>query len=87
MLHKGDGTAKGDSEGKMMAVVTTGTGGYDKLDYRRVSIPVPGSGEVALSVLAAGVNNTDIITRLGWYSESVRGAVFIGMSAQEPSLR
>lgn len=55
----------------MMAVVTTGTGGYDRLDYRQVPMPVPGPGEVLLRVLAAGVNNTDINTRLGWYAPSV----------------
>lgn len=55
----------------MMAVVTTGTGGYDKLDYREVPLPEPGPGEVLLKVLAAGVNNTEINTRLGWYSASV----------------
>jgi NADPH:quinone reductase-like Zn-dependent oxidoreductase len=36
-----------------------------------VPIPVPGPGEVLLQVLAAGVNNTEINTRLGWYSSSV----------------
>lgn len=55
----------------MMAVVTTGNGGYDTLDYRAVPRPVPGAGEVLLKVLAAGVNNTEINTRLGWYSSSV----------------
>jgi NADPH:quinone reductase-like Zn-dependent oxidoreductase len=34
--------------------------------------PSPGPGEVLLSVLGAGVNNTDINTRLGWYAVSVR---------------
>ena len=56
----------------MMAVVTTGNGGYDKLEYREEPIPVPGPGEVLLQVLAAGVNNTEINTRLGWYSASVK---------------
>jgi NADPH:quinone reductase-like Zn-dependent oxidoreductase len=56
---------------KMKAVVTTGNGGYDKLEYREVPVPVPSSGEVLLQVLAAGVNNTEINTRLGWYSETV----------------
>ena len=55
----------------MKAVVTTGNGSYDKLDYRDVPIPVPESGELLLKVLAAGVNNTEINTRLGWYSSSV----------------
>ena len=57
----------------MKAVVTTGNGGYDKLDYRDVPVPVAGDGEVLLRVLAAGVNNTEINTRLGWYSSSVTG--------------
>lgn len=55
----------------MKAVVTTGNGGYDKLDYREVPIPEPVAGEVLIKVLAAGVNNTEINTRLGWYSSSV----------------
>lgn len=59
-------------DGLMTAVVTTGTGGYDRLDIRQVPIPSPASGEVLLAVLAAGVNNTDINTRLGWYAGSVK---------------
>ena len=35
----------------MKAVVTTGHGGYDRLDYRDVPIPVPLPGEVLLQVL------------------------------------
>jgi 2-desacetyl-2-hydroxyethyl bacteriochlorophyllide A dehydrogenase len=55
----------------MKAVVTTGNGDYEKLDYRDVPVPVAGPDEVLLKVLAAGVNNTEINTRLGWYSSSV----------------
>lgn len=51
----------------MKAVVTTGNGGYDKLEYRDVPMPVIGAGEVLIKVLAAGVNNTEINTRIGWY--------------------
>ena len=58
-------------EQTMKAVVTTGNGGYDKLEYRDVPMPVIGPGEALLQVLAAGVNNTEINTRLGWYSSSV----------------
>ncbi len=58
----------------MKAVVTTGNGGYEKLSYTDVPIPVPSAGEVLLKVLAAGVNNTEINTRLGWYSSSVTGS-------------
>jgi len=50
------------------AVVTTGNGGFDKLHYREVPLPELGTGEVLIKVLAAGVNNTEINTRLGWYS-------------------
>jgi len=56
----------------MKAVVTTGNGGYERLDYCDVPIPGPMPGEVLLRVLAAGVNNTEINTRIGWYSSSVR---------------
>ena len=39
-----------DIPGEMWAVVTTGNGGYDKLDYRQVPVPVPGKGEVLVLV-------------------------------------
>ena len=60
-----------DCRATMKAVVTTGNGGYEKLDYRDVPIPKLASNEVLLQVLAAGVNNTEINTRLGWYSSKV----------------
>ena len=60
-----------DCSATMKAVVTTGNGGYEKLDYRDVPIPKLASNEVLLQVLAAGVNNTEINTRLGWYSSEV----------------
>ena len=55
----------------LKAVVTTGNGDYEMLDYRDVPVPQIAAGEVLLRVLAAGVNNTEINTRLGWYSASV----------------
>ncbi len=59
----------------MTAVLLTGHGGVDKLDYRTdVPVPRPGEGEVLIRVAAAGVNNTDINTRIGWYSRQVTGA-------------
>lgn len=60
-----------DCNATMKAVVTTGNGGYEKLSYRDVPIPQLASNEVLLQVLAAGVNNTEINTRLGWYSSRV----------------
>src|SRR5210317_838728 len=70
-------------EQTMKAVVTTGNGGYDKLAYRNVPIPIIGPGEVLLQVLAAGVNNTEINTRLGWYSSSVTNSTETAAEIEE----
>ena len=70
---------------QMHAVVTTGNGGYDKLDYRLVPTPVPAAGAVLVRVLAAGMNNTEINTRLGWYSSSVAGSTDDLSTAQQDS--
>ncbi len=67
----------------MKAVVTTGNGGLDRLVYRDVALPVPGPGEVLIHVLAAGVNNTEINTRLGWYSSSVTTGTGAAWEAEE----
>ena len=58
----------------MQAVVTLGNGGYEQLSYQTVPMPKPEADEVLIKVLAAGVNNTEINTRLGWYSDSITGA-------------
>jgi NADPH:quinone reductase-like Zn-dependent oxidoreductase len=56
----------------MHAVLLTGYGGFDKLEYRTdVPIPEPGPDDVLIQVGAAGLNNTDINTRIGWYSKTV----------------
>ena len=56
----------------MHAVLLTGHGGYDKLTYRTdVPVPQPKAGEVLIRVAASAVNNTDINTRIGWYSKAV----------------
>ncbi|MBW2647130.1 MAG: alcohol dehydrogenase, partial [Deltaproteobacteria bacterium] len=61
----------GEGGKTMKAVVTSGNGGYDKLQCRVVGLPTLEPAEVLLQVLAAGVNNTEINTRIGWYSSSV----------------
>jgi NADPH:quinone reductase-like Zn-dependent oxidoreductase len=56
----------------MCAVLLTGHGGVEKLTYTDdVPVPMPGRGELLVRVAAAGVNNTDINTRIGWYSKSI----------------
>lgn len=57
----------------MAAVQLVSHGGYDKQFYSEtVPTPVPGPNEVLIRVLAAGINNTDINTRIGWYSSEAR---------------
>lgn len=57
---------------RMRAVLLTGHGGLDKLELRDdVPVPAPGPGEVLIEVGACGLNNTDINTRIGWYSKAV----------------
>jgi NADPH:quinone reductase-like Zn-dependent oxidoreductase len=57
---------------RMVAVYLTGHGGLEKLDYRDdIEVPEPAADEVLIKVGAAGVNNTDINTRIGWYSKKV----------------
>ena len=62
----------------MRAVVLTGHGGLDKLDYRE-DWPAPraGPGEVLVKVGACGLNNTDINTRTAWYSKSVSEGITV----------
>ena len=58
----------------MKAVVLTGHGGLDRLEWRTdVPVPRPEPGEVLIRVGASAVNNTDVNTRTGWYSRAVRG--------------
>lgn len=61
-----------DLPGTMHAVLLTGLGGFEKLEYRTdVPVPQPREGEVLIQVQASAVNNTDINTRIGWYSKSI----------------
>lgn len=55
----------------MRAVLLTGFGGPEKLEYRDdVAEPRPGAGEVRIRVGAAALNNTDIWTREGAYGSA-----------------
>ena len=56
----------------MTAAVLTGHGGLEKLIVRaNIPVPKPKANEVLINVGACGMNNTDINTRIGWYSKSV----------------
>ncbi|MFC4240535.1 zinc-binding dehydrogenase [Marinobacter oulmenensis] len=51
----------------MKAMVLTGHGGIDKLEYQDVPVPQPGPGEVLVQVTATAKNNTDRKAREGLY--------------------
>ncbi|SFO65432.1 NADPH:quinone reductase [Paracoccus pantotrophus] len=63
----------------MTGALLTGHGGFEKLEIRDdLPVPEPGPGEVLIKVAAAGINNTDINTRIGWYSKGVTSATSAG---------
>jgi hypothetical protein len=69
----------------MQAVLLKGHGGFEQLAFRDdVPIPEPAPGEVLIRVGAAGVNNTDINTRTGWYSHAVAGPADSGWNGAPP---
>lgn len=58
----------------MSGVHLIGHGDFDKLVYREdIPCPSPRDNEVLIKVGAAGINNTDINTRVGWYSKAATG--------------
>ncbi|WP_420335662.1 alcohol dehydrogenase family protein [Roseibium sp.] len=73
---------------KMHGVVLTGHGGPEMLQWREnLDTPRPGPGDVLIRVLAAGVNNTDVNTRIGWYSKGdndAEDAAWTGVALKLP---
>ncbi|HKJ52827.1 MAG TPA: alcohol dehydrogenase family protein [Gammaproteobacteria bacterium] len=51
----------------MKAVVLTGHGGPEMLEYRDVPVPAPAAHQVLIEVHACGMNNTDVWVREGAY--------------------
>lgn len=63
----------------MRGMILTGHGGPEALEWREdLPVPTPAAGQVLIRVQASAVNNTDINTRTGWYSKSVRGDTAAG---------
>ena len=59
----------------MNAMVTMGHGNMDQLVWHvDWPCPTPDTGEVLVKVKACGLNNTDVNTRVGWYSKAVTEA-------------
>lgn len=67
---------------QMSGVLLTEHGGLDKLEFR-TDLPVPklAANEVLIKVGASAVNNTDINTRIGWYSKRVNTDTNTGAAA------
>jgi NADPH:quinone reductase-like Zn-dependent oxidoreductase len=63
----------------------------DKLEIRHdIPVPEPGPHDVLVRVAAAGVNNTDINTRVGWYSKktgSSKDASWSGQAIKFPRIQ
>jgi NADPH:quinone reductase-like Zn-dependent oxidoreductase len=56
---------------QMNAILMKANGDYDKLEYvTNYKTPTPKENEVLIEVKAAGINNTDINTRIAWYSKN-----------------
>ena len=75
---------------KMRAVVLTGHGGLDKLEFRDDwPVPKPGPLDVLIKVSACGMNNTDVNTRSGWYAKAVTdgttGEAYDSVELEEPT--
>ena len=63
----------------MTALVLLGNGGPEMLELRHdVPVPTPADDEVLVRVRACAMNNTDVNTRVGWYSKAVTGATDTG---------
>lgn len=75
----------------MSAVILKGNGDYDQLEYvNDFETPTPKENEVLIEVKAAGVNNTDINTRIAWYSKNDNNsedASWAGESLQFPRIQ
>ena len=68
----------------MRGVWLTGHGDMDKLDIRNdIPVPDPGPRDVLVRVAAAGINNTDINTRLAWYSKNEGASEDASWSGQQ----
>ncbi len=64
-----------DRPDTMRAALLLGRGGPEMLEVRHdVPLPILRPDDALIRVSACGVNNTDINTRVGWYSRSVTAA-------------
>jgi NADPH:quinone reductase-like Zn-dependent oxidoreductase len=70
----------------MKAVVLTGHGGMDKLEYRDCPVPRPARDEVLIEVHACGMNNTDVWVREGAYGTDEDPQAIASLRRGKPTL-
>jgi len=63
----------------MYALIVTRFGGPEVLQWQEVPTPVPGAGEVRLTVTAAGVNHADVNQREGHYPPPPGASDILGL--------
>lgn len=75
------------SRSTMKGIQLVAHGGPETLLFNpSIPMPIAGKGDVLIQVAAAGVNNTDINTRIGWYSKHDANPDDAGWSGQALSL-
>ena len=71
----------------MSGVQLIGHGGPEMLEWRDdLPVPKPGPGDLLIKVAAAGVNNTDVNTRIGWYSKGENDSTDAGWTGSALTL-
>lgn len=64
----------------MYAITLNGFGGPEVMSWAKVDdLPPPGPGEVAIDVVAAGVNRADVMQRLGFYPPPPGASEILGL--------
>ena len=69
----------------MRAVVLKGVGGLDQLQAVELPVPHPGPGEVLVKVGACGLNNSDVMLRIGGYGREDDPGASTGWKREAPS--
>ncbi|SDH68091.1 zinc-binding dehydrogenase [Alteribacillus bidgolensis] len=59
---------------KMKAVAVTEYGGVEKLEERKVPVPIPKENEVLVKIYACALNNSDILLREGGYGTDTKSS-------------
>src|SRR5919108_5984480 len=70
----------------MLAVRQIGIGDLEQLELAQVPVPHPGATEVLVQVAACGLNNSDIMRRIGGYGSEKDPTSASGWKREPPGL-